>query len=105
MKNLYLALILLFSVPLVQATEMPDLAKKNRCNDCHAIEKKIIGPAWLEVSLKYRGHPEVLEPLVAKVSKGGVGVWGDMPMPANDPGGRKYDDIKALVQFILGLSK
>lgn len=104
MKHLCLALTLLLAVPLAQATDMPDLAKKNRCTDCHAMEKKIIGPAWQDVSLKYRGHPEVLEPLIAKVSKGGVGVWGDMPMPANDPGGRKYDDIKALVQFILGLS-
>lgn len=105
MKNLYLALTLLLSVPLAHAADMPELAKKNRCTDCHAIDKKIIGPAWMDVSRKYRDQPEIEARLIAKVSKGGSGVWGDMPMPANDPGGRKQDDIKALVQFVLGLAK
>jgi cytochrome c len=40
-----------------------------------------------------------------KVSKGGSGNWGTMPMPANDPTGKKQDDIKALVKFIAGLAK
>ena len=102
--SLFLAL-LICTAPLAGATDMPDLAKKLRCNDCHAIDKKIIGPAWMEIAIKYRGHPEVLEPLIAKVSKGGKGVWGDMPMPANDPGGRKQDDIRTLVLFVLDLAK
>ncbi|MGZ8257168.1 MAG: c-type cytochrome [Gallionella sp.] len=105
MKILTLAIALLCTAPLASAIDMPDLAKKNRCNDCHAIDKKIIGPAWMDVSKKYRNQPEIEATLIAKVSKGGVGVWGDMPMPANDPGGRKQDDIKALVQFVLGLAK
>ncbi len=105
MKNFALAIVLFCTATTVGAIDMPDLAKKNRCTDCHAIDKKIIGPAWMDVSRKYRDQPEIEARLIAKVSKGGVGVWGDMPMPANDPGGRKQDDIKALVQFILGLAK
>jgi len=40
-----------------------------------------------------------------KVSKGGSGHWGTMPMPANDAAGTKQADIKQLVEFVLGLSK
>jgi cytochrome c len=101
---MYMAAGLLSAAP-AWAASMPELAKKNRCNDCHAIDKKIIGPAWMDVSKKYQGDAEAEARLVQKVSKGGSGVWGDMPMPANDPGGRKLEDIKGLVQFILGLAK
>jgi len=88
-----------------KAATMPDLARKNRCTDCHAIDKKIIGPAWMDVSKKYRDDAGAEIRLIQKVSKGGSGIWGDMPMPANDPGGRKQEDIKSLVEFVLGLSK
>lgn len=108
MKTVALAMCvtvgLLSTVP-VWAAIMPELAKKNRCDDCHAIDKKIIGPAWMDVSKKYQGDAGAEARLVQKVSKGGSGVWGDMPMPANDPGGRKQEDMKGLVQFILGLAK
>jgi cytochrome c len=38
----------------VLAVDMPDLAKKNGCTSCHAIDKKVVGPAWMDVSKKYR---------------------------------------------------
>lgn len=98
----------------VMAAEMPALAKKNSCTDCHAIDKKIVGPAWMDVSKKYKGTAEyeykekkypLLEGLVMKVSKGGSGNWGHMPMPINDPTGAKQAEFQELVQFILGLAK
>jgi cytochrome c len=94
--------------------EMPVLAKKNNCTDCHAIDKKIVGPSWLDVARKYKGVAEfeykgkkypLQEGLIMKVSKGGAGNWGPMPMPINDPSGAKQADIKELVQFVLGLAK
>jgi cytochrome c551/c552 len=87
------------------ATDMPPLAKKNNCTACHAIDKKVVGPAWMEVSKKYKGDAGAEAKLITKVSKGGSGVWGSMPMPANDPAGTKQADIKELVQFVLGLAK
>ncbi len=87
------------------ATEMPALAKKNNCTACHAIDKKVVGPAWMDVSKKYKGDAGAEAKLITKVSKGGSGVWGSMPMPANDAAGKKQDDMKALVQFVLGLAK
>jgi len=87
------------------ATDMPDLAKKNGCAACHSIEKKIVGPAWMDVAKKYKGDAGAEARLIAKVSKGGSGVWGKVPMPAIDASGKKQDDIKQLVQFILALAK
>ena len=68
----------------------------------------------MDVSKRYRGVTEYVykgkkyplqEGLVIKVSKGGSGNWGPMPMPINDPSGVKQDEIRELVQFILNLAK
>ncbi|MBI5430486.1 MAG: c-type cytochrome [Nitrosomonadales bacterium] len=85
------------------AAEMPALAKKMNCTACHAIDKKVVGPAWADVAKKYKGDAKAMDALVVKVSKGGSGNWGTMPMPANDAAGTKQAEIKELVTFILGL--
>lgn len=96
----------------VLATDMPALAKKNNCTACHAIDKKLVGPAWMDVAKKYKGTAKYTysgkeyaleEGLIMKVSKGGSGVWGSMPMPANVPA-VSATDIKELVKFILNLA-
>lgn len=95
------------------AIDMPPLARKNNCVACHAIDKKIVGPAWMDVSKMYkdatkytyhgREYP-LFDGLVMKVSRGGSGSWGAVPMPGNAPA-VKDADIRELVQFILGLAK
>jgi len=87
------------------ATDMPPLAKKLNCTACHSVDKKIVGPAWMDVSKKYKGDAGAADRLLVKVSKGGSGNWGTMPMPANDPSGTKQAEIKELVAFVLGLAK
>ena len=96
------------------AAEMPALAKKNECDACHAIDKKVVGPAWMTISRKYKratkymygGREYALEDgLVMKVSQGGSGNWGAMPMPPNDPKGQNQDDMRTLVRFVLNLAK
>jgi len=87
------------------ATDMPDIAKKNGCTACHAIDKKVVGPAWQDVANKYKGDKDAEAKLIVKVSKGGSGNWGTVPMIANDPDGKKQPAIKELVQFVLGLAK
>jgi cytochrome c len=79
-----------------------DLAQKSGCFACHTIEKKMVGPAWSDVAAKYRGQKEAEAKLIAKVAKGGSGVWGAVPMPPNSPK-VKDGDIKVLVHFILSL--
>lgn len=85
------------------ATDMPAIAKKNECNDCHAIDKKVVGPAWMDVAKKYKGDTTAAAKLDTKIAKGGSGAWGSMPMPPNP----KITDAerKQLVGFILGLAK
>jgi cytochrome c len=79
-----------------------ELAQKSGCFACHTVEKKLVGPAWNDVAAKYHGQNDAEDKLVAKVSKGGRGVWGAMPMPPNSP--KVGDaDIKTLVRFILSL--
>jgi cytochrome c len=87
------------------AADMPDLAKKNGCNACHTIDKKLVGPAWMDVSKKYKGVAGAEAQLITKVSKGGAGAWGTVPMPPQDPTGKKQDAIKELVKFVLSLAK
>jgi len=84
------------------ATEMPPLAKKNNCTICHAIDKKMVGPAWMDVAKKYKGDKGAEARLVTKVKKGGSGVWGTAAMPAQ---AAKEEDVKELVKFILALDK
>ncbi len=87
------------------AADMPPLAKKMNCTACHAIDKKVVGPSWQDIANKYKGDASAAEKLQVKVSKGGSGNWGTMPMPPNDAAGTKQTEIKELVDFIMGLAK
>jgi len=78
-----------------------ELAKKNACTACHAVDKKLVGPAYKEVAKKYAGDATAEAKLVEKVKKGGVGVWGQVPMPPN--AAVKDEDVKTLVKWILAL--
>lgn len=84
------------------AVEMPPLAKTSGCTSCHTIDRKMVGPAWMDVSKKYKGTKGAEAKLVAKVKAGGSGVWGPVAMP---PQAAKEADVKELVKFILGLAK
>ncbi len=96
------------------AAEMPELARKNGCITCHTIDKKMVGPAWIDVARKYKGaktftfkgkkYP-LVDGLTLKVSQGGAGNWGTVAMTPSDPTGKKKGQIKELVKFVLGLAK
>lgn len=76
-----------------------ELAKKHACFACHAIDKKLVGPSYKDVAAKYRGDKGAGARLVAKVKKGGTGVWGQVAMPPN--AAVPDADIRALVKWIL----
>jgi cytochrome c len=59
------------------------LATSKNCLACHAIDKKLVGPAYKDVAAKYAGQKDAVDKLAAKIMKGGSGVWGPVPMPAN----------------------
>lgn len=85
------------------SADMPAVAKKNGCASCHSIDKKVVGPAWQAVADKYKGDATAADKLSAKIAKGGSGVWGPVPMPAQPK--LSDADNKELVAFILGLAK
>ena len=60
-----------------------DLAQKKNCLACHAADKKVIGPSYKDVAAKYAGQKDAADKLAQKIMKGGSGVWGAVPMPAN----------------------
>jgi cytochrome c len=77
------------------------LAAQSGCLACHQVDSKILGPAYKDVAAKYRGDAAAAAMLEAKVKNGGVGTWGQVPIPPNvavDPAA-----IKQLVAWILSL--
>ena len=81
------------------AAASEELAKKHNCLACHSVDKKVVGPSYKEVAAKYRSDKTAEAKLVDKVKKGGVGVWGQIPMPPN--AAVPDADIQALVKWIL----
>ena len=78
-----------------------ELAKKHACTACHAVDKKLVGPAYKDVAAKYKGDAKAEAMLVKKVKEGGVGTWGQVPMPPNSS--VSDADIKTLVKWVLSL--
>jgi len=60
-----------------------ELAQKKNCMACHALDKKVVGPAYKDVAAKYAKDKDAVKKLSEKIVKGGSGVWGPVPMPAN----------------------
>ena len=84
-----------------QAAAADDLLKKNACTACHAVDKKMVGPAYKDVANKYRGQKDAPVKLAEKVKKGGTGVWGQIPMPPH--AGVSDADLKVMIEYILSL--
>jgi cytochrome c len=74
---------------------------KAACNACHAVDKKIVGPAYIEIAKKYKGDAKALATLTGQVRAGGAGKWGQVPMPPNPPEKISDADLKAVVEWIL----
>jgi cytochrome c len=104
------------------AVDMPPEVQDFHCDGCHAIDHRILGPSWMDVSRRYKGtttykysmsgsdapnakeYP-IVDGLVMKISRGGSGNWGAEPMIANNALRNKQGEIRRIVQFILGLAK
>jgi cytochrome c len=78
-----------------------ELAQKKNCMACHAVDKKVVGPAYKDVAAKYADQKDAVAKLTQKVIKGGAGVWGPVPMPANPQ--VTEAEAKQLVQWVLSL--
>lgn len=84
-----------------QALANPQLAKTKNCMACHSVDNKIVGPAFKDIAKKYAGQKDAEEKLAHKVVKGGGGVWGPVPMPANAQ--VTEAEARTLVKWVLTL--
>ncbi|HYR26495.1 MAG TPA: c-type cytochrome [Aquabacterium sp.] len=95
----------LAALALTAATAAPafanlELAQKKACLACHSVDNKVVGPAYKDVAKKYKGDKGAEAKLAEKIKKGGVGVWGQIPMPANNV---TDAEAKQLAAWVLSL--
>ena len=105
MKHIFVviaALATCFAASTPASADMA-LATAKNCMACHAVEKKLVGPSYKDIAAKYAGQPDAVDKLANKVIKGGSGVWGPVPMPANTQ--INEADARKLVTWILAGSK
>jgi len=101
MKSGLMLAALGLAVAATPALANEELAKKSACTACHAVDKKLVGPAYKDVAKKYAGNKGAEAMLIEKVKKGGKGTWGEIPMPPN--ANVKDEDVKTLVKWVLSL--
>jgi cytochrome c len=97
MKALVFMLVAGAALPAVAD---PKLAEKKNCTACHAVDKKVVGPALKDVAKKYAGQADASAMLATKIAKGSSGAWGDVPMPPNDV---TAAEAKTLADWVLSL--
>lgn len=101
MQRLYLAIATLATGVAVSTPALADLqlATAKNCMACHAVATKLVGPSYKDIAAKYADQKDAVDKLSAKIVKGGAGVWGPVPMPANAQ--VSADDAKKLSTWVL----
>ena len=98
-----IAAVALIALVASNAWANAELAKKNSCLACHAVDKKLVGPAYADVAKKYAGQADAEATVMKNIKAGGSGKWGPIPMP---PQTQLSDaDAKALAAWVLGGAK
>ena len=85
------------------AAGMPSVAK-SKCTMCHAVNKKVIGPSFMDISKKYKGDPDAVAKMEANITKGGAFGWNLTNMPPRGMGASDAQ-IKVMAEYIAGLAK
>lgn len=104
MKSIVLCLIATAGLMVAGAASAVDMPAegKAKCASCHSIDKKIVGPAWLDVAKKYKGDKKAADTIAANITKGGAFGWKMGMMPPKGLGATDAE-IKKLSAFIAGL--
>ena len=100
MKRTLITLAMTLSVAAPAMADLA-LATSKNCMACHAVDKKLVGPAYKDVAKKYAGDKTAADKLATKIMKGGSGVWGAIPMPANPQ--VSDAEAKKLASWVMGL--
>ena len=98
------SMALLVAMGNARADDAKAMAEKKGCFGCHALDHIIVGPAWKDVSARYKGDPEAEKKLVQSVMTGSSGKWGSkVHMQAQKQ--LTPDEASRLVRYILSLQK
>ncbi len=100
MKKTAVLLILNFGLAMPAFADLA-LAMSKNCMSCHAVERKVLGPSFKDVAAKYKDDKGAADMLAHKIMKGGSGVWGAVPMPANKQ--VSDADAKKLAEWVLSV--
>lgn len=84
------------------SSEGEKIIAKQDCATCHKVDKKVVGPSYLDIAKKYPTNDKSINYLSDKIIKGGSGVWGTIPMLAHTA--LKKDDAKKIAKYILSLN-
>ena len=98
------------AAPPVEATaaaptmdDAESLMKKSDCLACHAVDKKLVGPAYSWVAFRFKDDKGAVDKLAAAVKNGSSGLWtaytGGVPMPAHPQ--LSDQEIKVMVEWVL----
>ena len=106
MKSLISCVIVKASLTLAGSTFAADLPAfaKAKCGTCHALDKKIIGPAYKDIGAKYKGDKDAASKMAANITKGGAFGWKLGAMPPKGLGASETE-IKTMAEFIAGLAQ
>jgi cytochrome c len=85
----------------VENSDGEKLIAKLDCIGCHKLDKKLIGPSYLDIAKKYPDNDKTINYLSSKIIKGGSGVWGSIPMAAHST--LKKDEAKSIAKYIMSL--
>ena len=101
MKRVFLMIASLVAGFAISTPALADLqlATAKNCMACHAVTTKLVGPSYKDVAAKYAGQKDAVDKLAGKILKGGSGVWGPVPMPANAQ--VSADEAKKLAAWVL----
>jgi cytochrome c len=101
MKRIALMAALLTGFAAAPAMADQALATSKNCMACHGVDKKLVGPAFKDIAAKNKGDNAAVDRLATKILKGGSGVWGPIPMPANPQVNEA--DAKKLAAWVMSL--
>jgi cytochrome c len=89
------------SLSAADAAASMELAKNSGCLSCHALDEKVVGPAYVKVAAKYKGNADAPDSLAQSVRNGSSGKWGRIAMPSHNS--MSDQEIKTLVRWVLSL--
>ncbi|HTN95213.1 MAG TPA: c-type cytochrome [Gallionella sp.] len=106
MKAIMVSMVAAAGIVLAGAAMAADMpaAGKAKCGACHDVDKKKMGPSYMDISTKFKGDADAVSKLEAAITKGGKFGWNMGMMPPKGMGASDAD-IKAMAEYIASLAK